>query len=209
MEEGGGGVKRVSEMGVERVSEMGVERVSEMGVESVSEMGVESVSETGEKIVLKTGNILAILDTLSIQSVAPEQGIFFGQNRNNFCTNLGVKCLWTSSFTGCSALHLSVLNLPGDADGRQRYGPGTREQGPGNLLGLFPSKFAGFSERKIRSNPGKFRSFWPYDITIGQGTRFMDVSVTNANLKDAAVQLTVVSWCSGHLQNFICYEFML
>ena len=66
----------------------------------------------------------------------------------------------------------------------------------------------------MRSNSGKFRSFGPYDITIGRGTRFMDVFVTDANLKDAAVQFycklaihsdsTVVSWCSGHWQNSIC-----
>ena len=35
---------------------------------------------------------------------------------------------------------------------------------------------------------GKLLSSRPYNITIGSGTRFMDVSVTNANLIDAAVQ---------------------
>ena len=40
-----------------------------------------------------------------------------------------------------------------------------------------------FSTGKIQFNLGKFLSFGPYDITIGWGTRFMDVSVTDANLK--------------------------
>ena len=43
-------------------------------------------------------------------------------------------------------------------------------------------------EGKILSNSGKFRSFGPYYIIIGRGTSFMDVSVTDANLKNAAVQ---------------------
>ena len=53
---------------------------------------------------------------------------------------------------------------------------------------IFPSNSPDFFLRKIRSSPGKFRSLGPYDITIGRGTRFMDVSVTDANLKNAAVQ---------------------
>ena len=53
-----------------------------------------------------------------------------------------------------------------------------------------PGELTGSPLVKIQSKLGKLRSFGPCDITTGRGTRFMDafVSVTDANLKDAAVQ---------------------
>ena len=58
----------------------------------------------------------------------------------------------------------------------------------GELTGFSPRIRRIFSSGKLLSSLGKFRSFGPYDITIGRGTRFMDVSVTYANLKIASVQ---------------------
>ena len=53
-----------------------------------------------------------------------------------------------------------------------------------------PGELTGSPLVKIQSKLGKLRSFGPCDITTGRGTRFMDasVSVTDAILKDAAVQ---------------------
>ena len=53
-----------------------------------------------------------------------------------------------------------------------------------------PGELTGSPLVKIQSKLGKLRSFGPCDITTGRGTRFMDafVSVTDANLKEAAVQ---------------------
>ena len=52
------------------------------------------------------------------------------------------------------------------------------------------------------SNPGKIRSFGPYHITIGRVIRFMDVSVTDTNLNNAAVQLgcKLATHCSVFVQ---------
>ena len=49
----------------------------------------------------------------------------------------------------------------------------------GGLTGFFPRIRRIFPSGNIWSNPGKFRSFGPYHITIGRVTRFMDVSVTD------------------------------
>ena len=43
---------------------------------------------------------------------------------------------------------------------------------------IFPLNLPDFTSGKILSSPGKFQSFLPDDITIGRGTRLMDVSVT-------------------------------
>ena len=58
----------------------------------------------------------------------------------------------------------------------------------GNTAG--PSELTGFSPQIRRIfpsgepvQPRKILVFWTYDITIGLGTRFMDVSVTYANYR--------------------------
>ena len=70
------------------------------------------------------------------------------------------------------------------------------------LTGFSPRIRRIFSSGNIRSNPGKFRLLGPYDITIGRVTRLEDVSVTDSNLKNAAVQLgcKLATHCSVFVQ---------
>ena len=70
------------------------------------------------------------------------------------------------------------------------------------LTGFFPRIRRIFPSGFFRSNPGKFRSFGPYHITIGRVTRFEEVSVTDYNLKSAAVQLgcKLATHCSVFVQ---------
>ena len=70
------------------------------------------------------------------------------------------------------------------------------------LTGFFPRIRRIFPSGNIRSNPGKFRLLGPYDITIGRVTRLEDVSVTDSNLKNAAVQLgcKLATHCSVFVQ---------
>ena len=70
------------------------------------------------------------------------------------------------------------------------------------LTGFSPRIRRIFSSGNIRSNPGKFRSFGPYDITIGALHMVMDVSVTEANLNNASFHwgCNLATHCSVFVQ---------
>ena len=97
-------------------------------------------------------------------------------------------------------------NFPGldrkNPEGKIRRIRGKNPVRPRDSTGFSPRIRRIFPSGNIRSNPGKFRLFGPYDITIGALHMVMDVSVTEANLNNASFHwgCNLATHCSVFVQ---------